>query len=94
MERRARRLQPTSNPRDWGFTDEQLANHPLVFRPDLLAGRVCLVSGGGSGMGRGMAYVLARLGADVMICGRRKEKLEETASGVSATWAARSAHAP
>jgi NAD(P)-dependent dehydrogenase (short-subunit alcohol dehydrogenase family) len=69
-------------PRDWGFTDEQLATHPIVFRPDLLAGKVCLVSGGGSGMGRGMAYLLARLGADVMICGRRGDKLEETAAGI------------
>ncbi len=41
-----------------------------------------LVSGGGSGMGRGMAYLLARLGADVMICGRRADKLEETAAGI------------
>ena len=82
MERRVRRLKPTSMPRKWGFSDEELATHPIAFRPDLLAGRVCLVSGGGSGMGRGMAYALARLGADVMICGRRKEKLEETAAGI------------
>ena len=54
----------------------------LVFRPDLLKGKVYLVSGGGSGMGRGMAYLLARLGADVMICGRRADKLEETAAGI------------
>ena len=82
MDRRVRRLKPTSTPRDWGFTDEQLATHPIAFRADLLAGKVFLVSGGGSGMGRGMAYALARLGADVMICGRRKEKLEETADGI------------
>ena len=82
MDRRVRRLKPTSTPRDWGFTDEQLATYPIAFRADLLAGKACLVSGGGSGMGRGMAYALARLGADVMICGRRKEKLEETADGI------------
>jgi NAD(P)-dependent dehydrogenase (short-subunit alcohol dehydrogenase family) len=82
MEQRAQRLEPAAEPRDWGFTDEELARHPTVFRPDLLQGKVYLVSGGGSGMGRGMAYLLARLGAEVMICGRRAEKLEETAAGV------------
>ena len=76
------RLKPTATPRDWGFTDEQLANHPTVFKPDLLKGKVFLVSGGGSGMGRAMAYLFARLGADVMICGRRSEKLDETAAGI------------
>jgi citronellol/citronellal dehydrogenase len=82
MEQRAQRLAPTTEPRDWGFTDEELATHPTVYRPDLLKGKVYLVSGGGSGMGRGMAYLLARLGADVMICGRRIEKLDETAAGI------------
>ena len=82
MEQRAQRLAPTTEPRDWGFTDEELATHPTVYRPDLLKGKVYLVSGGGSGMGRGMAYLLARLGADVMICGRRAEKLEQTAAGI------------
>jgi len=76
------RLKPTTTPRDWGFTDEQLAHHPTVFKPDLLKGKVFLVSGGGSGMGRGMAYLFARLGADVMICGRRVAKLDETAAGI------------
>ena len=82
MEQRANRLEPTAEPRDWGYTDEELARQPTVFRPDLLKGKVYLVSGGGSGMGRGMAYLLARLGADVMICGRRADKLEQTANGI------------
>jgi citronellol/citronellal dehydrogenase len=82
MEQRANRLEPAAEPRDWGFTDEELARQPTVFRSDLLNGKVYLVSGGGSGMGRGMAYLLARLGADVMICGRRADKLEQTATGI------------
>ncbi len=69
-------------PRNWGFTDEQLATHPHAFRDDLLAGKTCLVSGGGSGIGRAMAYFFARLGAEVMICGRREERLRETADGI------------
>lgn len=64
------------------MTDEELAASPLAFRDDALAGQVCLVSGGGSGIGRAIAYVLTRLGAQVAICGRRAEKLDETAEGI------------
>jgi citronellol/citronellal dehydrogenase len=66
----------------WGLTDEQLALDPLVFRDDLLKDQVILLSGGGGGFGRAMAYVLVRLGAKVAICGRRAEKLEATAAGI------------
>jgi citronellol/citronellal dehydrogenase len=66
----------------WGFTDEQLATQPHAFRDGLLDGQVCLVSGGGSGLGRAMAYLLTRLGAKVMICGRRQDRLEATAAGI------------
>ena len=82
MDQSARRLRPAQVPREWGMTDAELAAHPTVYAPGLLAGKVFLVSGGGSGMGRAMAYLFARLGAEVMICGRRAEKLEETAAGI------------
>lgn len=49
-----------------------------LFVPDLLAGQVALLSGGGSGIGRETALELARCGARVAICGRRKEPLLET----------------
>ncbi|MEL7313167.1 MAG: SDR family NAD(P)-dependent oxidoreductase, partial [Pseudomonadota bacterium] len=67
---------------DWGFTDEELAELPLVYREDLLEGKVCVLSGGGSGIGKATAFVLARLGAKVMICGRREERLVATADSV------------
>lgn len=84
MDKKLRAVDQESRPwKRWGFSDEELAKQPLVFRDDLLAGQVALISGGGSGMGRAMAYVFARLGADVMICGRREEKLQETAAGIA-----------
>src|SRR6187397_1119906 len=50
-----------------------------VFRDGLLDGKVCVVSGAGSGLGRETALELARLGAVVVGCGRREEPLAETA---------------
>ncbi len=73
----------TMRPR-WGLDDAELASYPTVYRSDLLTGQVALISGGGTGLGRAMAYLFARLGAQVMICGRRQEKLDETAAGIRA----------
>jgi citronellol/citronellal dehydrogenase len=53
--------------------------HSRIFRDGLLDGRVCLVSGAGSGLGRETALELARLGAAVVGCGRREQPLAETA---------------
>jgi citronellol/citronellal dehydrogenase len=62
-----------------GLTVEALWEHPTVYRDDLLAGRVVLVSGGGSGLGRATALLAARLGARVAICGRSADKLDAVA---------------
>jgi citronellol/citronellal dehydrogenase len=51
-----------------------------IFRTDLLAGQVAIVSGGGSGLGQATALELASLGAQVVVCGRREQPLHETAA--------------
>lgn len=50
-----------------------------IFRPDLLSGQVCVVSGAGTGIGRAITLELTALGAIVAGCGRRAEPLEQTA---------------
>ncbi|WP_304429179.1 SDR family NAD(P)-dependent oxidoreductase, partial [uncultured Acetatifactor sp.] len=42
-----------------------------------LTGRCAIVTGGGSGIGRGCALMLAQAGASVLVAGRRMGKLEE-----------------
>jgi NAD(P)-dependent dehydrogenase (short-subunit alcohol dehydrogenase family) len=51
-----------------------------MFQKDLLAGNRILITGGGSGLGKSMGRRFLELGASLVICGRRTEVLEETAS--------------
>lgn len=49
-----------------------------MFRSDLLQSKRALITGGGTGLGKGMARRFLELGATVYICGRRKEVLAQT----------------
>jgi citronellol/citronellal dehydrogenase len=53
-----------------------------IFRPGLLDGSVCVVSGAGTGLGRAIATELATLGATVIGCGRRSEPLADTVEAI------------
>jgi peroxisomal 2,4-dienoyl-CoA reductase len=54
-----------------------------VFRADVLAGHVALITGGGTGICRGIADAYARFGADVCIVGRKSDVLTRTAAELS-----------
>ena len=47
-----------------------------------LSGKVILVTGGGTGLGRAMTETFVQCGAQVVICGRRAEVLEKTAAEI------------
>jgi NAD(P)-dependent dehydrogenase (short-subunit alcohol dehydrogenase family) len=59
---------------------------PAQFAPDadLLAGRVILVTGAGSGLGRALAVECARAGASVILSGRNGAKLERVYDEIEA----------
>jgi citronellol/citronellal dehydrogenase len=54
-----------------------------VFAPHLFDGKVVVVTGGGSGIGRCVAHELAALGAQVSLVGRKIEKLQKVAQEIT-----------
>src|SRR6202790_2533679 len=58
------------------LTEHELAVHPTAFASDVLKDMVVVVSGGAGGIGRAIAWLLARLGAHVVVAGRSESKLD------------------
>jgi citronellol/citronellal dehydrogenase len=61
-----------------------------VFADGTLEGRVAIVTGGGTNLGKAAAHELCRCGASVVIAGRRGDVLQETADeiGERCSWVA------
>ena len=57
-------------------------SYQSIFRADAFADKVIVVTGGGSGIGRCTAHELASLGAQVVITGRKIEKLEKVSQEI------------
>ena len=57
--------------------DYCLARYRYRYQSDLLAGKVAVVTGGGSGIGFRIAELLMRHGCDTVIASRKLDKLQE-----------------
>lgn len=70
--------------REFGRDAAALMALPMALRDGSFAGQTMLISGAGSGIGRAAAIFCGRLGANLVLCGRRPEPLEETAAPLRA----------
>lgn len=61
----------------------KMASLRTVFCKDLFAGKVAVVTGGGSGIGKAITTELARLGCKVVIASRKAERLQESAKEIN-----------
>jgi citronellol/citronellal dehydrogenase len=75
--------QTPGRPDRLGLTDDELAVHRTAFASDVLKNMVVVLSGGAGGIGRATAWLFARLGAHVVLVGRKQERLDALVSNVT-----------
>src|SRR5258708_35623132 len=63
-------------PETFGLTDDELAIRRTVFASDALKDMVVVVTGATGGIGRAIAWLFARLSAQVVLVGRNQMKLD------------------
>ena len=51
-----------------------------MLKPGTFDGKTVVITGGGTGLGRSVGQYLLTLGANLVICGRRKDVIEKTAA--------------
>jgi citronellol/citronellal dehydrogenase len=73
-----------ADPRELGLDDADLAALPTVYGPEAYTGKTVLISGGAGGIGRATAWLLGRLGAQVIVAGRDEDRLEAAAQAMRA----------
>ncbi len=54
-----------------------------MFKEDLLKGKIIVITGGGTGLGKSMALRMSELGAKIIITSRKQEVLEQTAKEIN-----------
>ena len=74
-------------PHQYWLTGQQCFCESLdMFQEKLLQGKRILITGGGTGLGRAMAEKYLQLGAEIYICGRRQNMLDDTARELKAAY--------
>ena len=68
-------------------------SYASIFKPGLFRGQLHLVTGAGSGIGRCIAHELAALGAEVVLIGRKLDKLERVQAEIAAAGGCARTHA-
>ena len=77
-------MAPRSGGERLGLGDDELAVHPTVFAENAFAGRTVAISGAAGGIGRAIAWLLGRLGARLILVGRKQDRLQELADALKA----------
>ena len=54
-----------------------------IFLPDVLSGKVSIVTGAGRGLGRALAIALAKAGSDLVLAARSRDQVDQAAEEIS-----------